>query len=485
MSTLAFRLDKLVGHRILCIGDLMLDRYVYGQVDRISPEAPIPVIHEQRVTASLGGAGNVVRNIAALGGLVEIIGVTGNDQAGKDLAKEFKALSGVTATLISDSSRPTTQKTRYVAGSQQLLRADRESAKPITGEIEEQILAKLPAAIKSAKAVVLSDYIKGVLTPKIIAEVIRLAKKTKKTVIVDPKGRNFARYKGATYLTPNRKELSEAVGSPITSVADAETAARFLIRDFGIGAVLVKLGAEGVCLVRKDKSALHLHTKAREVFDVSGAGDTVIATLTLALTAGFDAAEAAELANTAGSIVVGKVGTAAVTRDEIAREFLQGEARMAEDKIVSFAAIADIAERWRKQGLKIGFTNGCFDLLHPGHISIIRQSRAACDKLVVGLNSDASVKRLKGKSRPVQNEAARSAVLASLADVDNIVIFGEDTPLKLIKTFRPDVLVKGADYTVDKVVGAKEVKSWGGKVVLAKLVQGQSTTKTIAKMKKK
>ncbi|MFA4995106.1 MAG: D-glycero-beta-D-manno-heptose-7-phosphate kinase [Bdellovibrionales bacterium] len=484
MSKLAIRLNQLAGHRILCIGDLMLDRYVYGQVDRISPEAPIPVLHEHRLTASLGGAGNVVRNIAALGGRVDVIGVIGSDQDGKDLIKEFKKLSGVTANLITDCSRPTTQKTRFIAGSQQLLRVDRENAKPITGDIEEKIMAKLPTAIKNAKAVILSDYVKGVLTPKIIAETIRLARKEKKTVIVDPKGRNFGRYKGASYLTPNRKELSEAVGSPITNVAEAETAARFLIRDFGIGAVLVKLGAEGVCLVQKNKPALHLHTKAREVFDVSGAGDTVIATLTLALTGGFDPAEAAELANIAGSIVVGKVGTASVTRDEISRELVHGETRQAEDKVVSFSAIADMAERWRKQGLKIGFTNGCFDLLHPGHISLIRQARAACDKLVLGLNSDASVKRLKGKMRPIQNEAARSAVLASLADIDNIVIFGEDTPLKLIKTFRPDILVKGSDYTIDKVVGAKEVQSWGGKVVLAQLINGQSTTKTIAKMKK-
>jgi D-beta-D-heptose 7-phosphate kinase/D-beta-D-heptose 1-phosphate adenosyltransferase len=484
MSDLASRLDQFIDGRILCIGDLMLDRYIYGQVERISPEAPIPVLHTHRETATLGGAGNVVCNIAALGGKVDVIGVIGKDQAGEDIGAAFKALSGVTVSLISDASRPTTQKTRYVAGSQQLLRADRENAKPIERDIEEQIISLLPDAIESVKAVILSDYVKGVLTPKIISETIRLAKKAGIIVIVDPKGRNFARYKGASYLTPNRKELSEVAGSPITNVGEAEAAARALISDFDIDAVLVKLGAEGVCLVRKAQPALHLHTKAREVFDVSGAGDTVIATLTLALISRFDAVEAAELANIAGSIVVGKVGTASVTRDELQRELMHGEAQSAEDKIVGWSSIADIAERWRKQGLKVGFTNGCFDLLHPGHISLLRQARAACDKLVIGLNSDASVKRLKGKTRPVQNEAARSAVLASLVDVDNIVIFGEDTPLELIKIVRPDVLVKGADYTVDNVVGAPEVQSWGGKVVLAEIVEGQSTTKTIQKMKK-
>ena len=483
MSDLASRLDAFTTPRVLCIGDLMLDRYVYGQVERISPEAPIPVLHTQRETATLGGAGNVVRNIAALGGQVEVIGVIGQDAAGEEIATTFKT-QNITAHLQIDFSRPTTQKTRYVAGGQQLLRADYENAKPVTADIEQKIIRAIESAIKNAKVVILSDYAKGVLTPHVIAESIRLAHEAHTIIIIDPKGRDFGRYRGATYLTPNRKELSDAIGKPITSVAEAEEAARIFIRDMGIENFLVKLGADGVCLVCKDKPALHLHTKAREVFDVSGAGDTVAATLALALASGFAPAEAAELANIAGSLVVGKVGTAFVSRDEIARELMHGAAHLAEDKIVGFSSIADIAERWRKQGLKVGFTNGCFDLLHPGHISLLRQARAACDKLVVGLNSDASVKRLKGETRPVQNEAARSAVLSSLSDVDHVVIFGEDTPLELIQTLRPDVLVKGADYTIDKVVGAEQVQSWGGKVVLAQLIEGQSTTKTIAKMAK-
>ena len=483
MSDLASHLDSFIDRRVLCIGDLMLDRYVYGQVERISPEAPIPVLHTQRETSTLGGAGNVVRNIAALGGQVEVIGVIGKDTAGEDVAAAFQAQK-IAAHLLIDFSRPTTQKTRYVAGGQQLLRADYETAKPVALDIEQKIIQHIGAAIKNAKAVILSDYAKGVLTPHIIAETIRLAREAGVLVIVDPKGRDFGRYRGATYLTPNRKELSDAIGKPITSVAEAEDAARNLIRDMQIDNFLVKLGADGVCLVCKDKPALHLHTKAREVFDVSGAGDTVAATLALALASGFSPAEAAELANIAGSIVVGKVGTAFVSRDEIARELMHGDAQMGEDKVVGAATIADIAERWRKLGLKVGFTNGCFDLLHPGHISLLRQARAACDKLVVGLNSDASVKRLKGETRPVQNESARSAVLASLSDVDQVVIFGEDTPLELIKILRPDILVKGADYPVDKVVGAEQVQGWGGKVVLAQLIEGQSTTSTIAKMAK-
>ncbi len=484
MPDFASRLDPFTECRILCVGDLMLDHYVYGLVERISPEAPIPVLHTQRETLTLGGAGNVVRNVHTLGGIVDVIGVVGGDETGKRIAAELEALPNVTAHLIEDASRPSILKTRYVALGQQLLRVDHENGKAIEAEIERQVIAQLAPAVDKADVVLLSDYAKGLLTPPLIAEAIRLSNDKGKIIVVDPKGRNFKRYSGASCLTPNRKELADATGKTIASVADAEAAARSLIRDFGIGMVLVKLGPEGVCLVQKDAPALHLHTTAREVFDVSGAGDTVIATLALALASRYNAAEAAELANIAGSIVVGKVGTATVTRDELARGCLQGSARSAEDKVVSFSAIADLAEKWRKQGLKVGFTNGCFDLLHPGHISILRQSRAACDKLVVGLNSDDSVKRLKGETRPIQNEMARSTVLASLADVDQVVIFGEDTPLKLINTIRPDVLVKGADYSIDKVVGAKEVQSWGGKVLLAQLIEGQSTTGTIAKMGK-
>ena len=486
MSDLASRLDSFIQNRVLCVGDLMLDRYIYGLVDRISPEAPIPVLHTRRETATLGGAGNVVRNIAALGGTVEVIGVIGQDQAGADIIIAFAEQPNVRTRLITDVARPTTQKTRYVANGQQLLRADREDPRPVSSAIEQQIIQDVTAALRDSKVVILSDYAKGVLTQNVVNEIIRLARAAGKIIIVDPKGRDFGRYQGATYLTPNRKELAEAAGRPVTSVTEAEEIARDFIRDRGIDNILVKLGADGVCLVCKDKPALHLHTKAREVFDVSGAGDTVAATLALALASDFSPEDAAELANIAGSIVVGKIGTASVSRDEIAREVMHEVTRSghAEDKIVCFATIADIAERWRKRGLKVGFTNGCFDLLHPGHISLLRQARSVCDKLVVGLNNDASVKRLKGETRPVQNESARSAVLASLSDVDQIVIFGEDTPLELIQTIRPDVLIKGADYAIDAVVGGKEVQSWGGRIVLAQLVSGQSTTKTIEKMSK-
>ena len=338
-------------------------------------------------------------------------------------------------------------------------------------------------SIDSCDIVILSDYAKGVLTDTVVAEIIKLGRDKNRRVLIDPKGRDFSRYRGASMLTPNRRELAEATGLPIRTVEDAEKAARSLIAAHDLQGILAKLGGDGVCLVMRDEPAQHSHTTAREVYDVSGAGDTVVATMALALAGGLSPADSAALANIAGSIVVGKVGTSTITRGELALELVHDQARQSEEKIATLAQTADTVARWRKQGLKVGFTNGCFDLLHPGHLSLIRQSRAACDRLIIGLNSDASVKRLKGESRPVQNENARAAVLASLADVDGVVIFTEDTPIEALKAIRPDVLVKGADYTVEQVVGADLVQGWGGKVLLAQLVEGQSTTATIAKLR--
>lgn len=479
---LAPRLDEMAGHRVLCIGDVMLDRYVYGHVERISPEAPIPVVRVERESMTLGGAGNVVRNVVALGGLVDFIGVIGSDQAGYDLSKQVSALPEIASYLLTDRTRPTTLKTRYVAGGQQLLRADLEIATPLSSEMEQQVMMRAKSALAGSDVVILSDYAKGVLSPRVVAEILRLAAEKGVKVLIDPKGQDFSCYRGAYMLTPNRKELTEATGMLIRTVAEAEQAARRLIETHNLQGILAKLGADGVCLVMRDQPAQHFHTIAREVFDVSGAGDTVVAALALALAGGLTLPECAEIANIAGSIVVGKVGTATVSRDELShallREHMQGDGKIAPSAHVA----RDAADLWHKQGLKVGFTNGCFDLLHPGHISLLRQARAACDRLIVGLNNDASVKRLKGDARPVQNEAARAAVLASLANVDLVVLFGEDTPIDLIRTVHPDVLVKGADYTVDTVVGADLVQGWGGKVVLANLIDGQSTTSTIARM---
>lgn len=474
--------DKLADHRILCVGDVMLDRYVYGHVDRISPEAPIPVLRIQREDVALGGAGNVVRNIVSLGGRVDLIGVIGQDQAGYDLSNYLTSMPQVTSYLLTDTSRPTTVKTRYVAEGQQLLRSDQEVNQEVSSDVAQQILMRVKGALDDCAIVILSDYAKGVLSREVVAEIIRIANDKKRMVLIDPKGRDFAHYRGATILTPNRKELSEVSGTPIQTVEQAEIAARNLIEKHNLQGVLSKLGSDGVCIVMRDQPAEHFKTLAREVFDVSGAGDTVLATLALGLAGGLSPADSSALANIAGSIVVGKTGTASTTRDELAREIFHNQSQETETKIGTLQETLALAELWRKQGLRVGFTNGCFDLLHPGHISLIRQARAACDKLIVGLNSDASVRRLKGEGRPVQTENSRATVLASLSDVDHVVIFSEDTPMKAIETIRPAVLIKGADYRVDQVVGGDIVQSWGGKIVLANIVEGQSTSATIAKL---
>ena len=411
-----------------------------------------------------------------------MIGVIGKDRDGFDLTHIISQDNGITPYLLTDSDRPTTVKTRYIAESQQMLRADRETSQALSPALAAQVLERLKSALPEASIIILSDYSKGVLSPFMIRDIIALAKEHGRRVLVDPKSRDFGLYKGASILTPNRKELSNAAGKDIANAEEAEDAARKLIAAHDLDGILAKLGADGVCIVMKDEPAQHFQAKAREVFDVSGAGDTVIATLALALAGGMTAAEAAELANIAGSIVVGKVGTATVSRDELAQELLKDETRHIDSKVATAQQAESLMERWRLKGVKTGFTNGCFDLLHPGHIALLRQARAACDRLVIGLNSDASVKRLKGENRPVQSEAARATVLASLADVDCVVVFDEDTPLDLIKTLKPDVLIKGADYTVENVVGAAEVQGWGGQVVLAELVEGQSTTRTIAKL---
>lgn len=481
--TLSTLLDQFPGHRVLVVGDLMLDRFIYGSVDRISPEAPIPVLRIQRETITLGGAGNVVRNLAALGAEVDCIGVAGQDSASYDLAQLFTELPQVTPLVLPDASRPTTLKVRCIGGSQQLLRADREVNTPISAALQQQILDRIKATLPTTDVIILSDYAKGVLTETLVPQIIAMARAAKKPVLIDPKGRDFARYRGASILTPNRKELTEATGvGSIKTVAEAEQAARVLITAYDVSCVLAKLGGDGVCLVQKDQPALHIHGMAREVFDVSGAGDTVVAALALALAAGGSLPEAAHLANLAGSIVVGKVGTATVTVNDL-RHGLHDDSRQAnEAKIMTWQEAFERTEKWRQQGLKVGFTNGCFDLIHPGHLSLLRQSRSRCDRLIVGLNTDASVQRLKGPTRPVQNETARATVLAAMADVDGVVLFDQETPLELIRTLRPQLLVKGADYTPDKVVGWDLVQSWGGELYLANLVEGQSTTKTIAKM---
>jgi D-beta-D-heptose 7-phosphate kinase/D-beta-D-heptose 1-phosphate adenosyltransferase len=476
-ARLAALIPRLAGARVLVVGDVMLDRFVYGEVERISPEAPIPVLKIARQTAMLGAAGNVARNLAAIGAEATLAAAIGDDDAGREVAALVAALDGATAALQRDGARRTTIKTRYVANGQQLLRADFESDDTLGAASRAALIDAATQAAAAAGAVVLSDYGKGVVSGALAQALIAAAKGK---VLVDPKGADWSAYRGAALVTPNRRELAEASGMATGTDAEVIAAARRMIASAGVGAVLATRGPEGMTLVTPE-DATHLPARAREVFDVSGAGDTVVAVVAAGLAAGIPPEDAARLANAAAGIVVGRLGTAVAYPDEIAMAL--GGASKLTGRAEAQARVAE----WKRRGLKVGFANGCFDLIHPGHVSLLAQARAACDRLVVALNSDASVGRLKGKGRPVQDAAARAAVLGSLADVDLIVVFGDepreaDTPLALIESLRPDVLVKGADYTEDKVVGAEIVKSYGGTILLAALTPGQSTSATIARM---
>jgi D-beta-D-heptose 7-phosphate kinase/D-beta-D-heptose 1-phosphate adenosyltransferase len=479
-SDLVSAIDRLKQGRILCIGDVMLDHYVYGQVERVSPEAPIPVLSIEHELKTLGGAGNVLRNLTALGVGSSFISVVGSDDAGREIQRLLAAQNGAEVHALVQPQRTTTVKTRYVAANQQLLRADRETPSPLDPYIREDLLRLARELVATHSVVIISDYAKGVLTEGVALEIIRAAREAGARVVVDPKGGDHIRYRGADLLKPNRRELAHATGMPVATESEIVAAARSLIERCGFATVLVSLGSEGMVLVGADGSVHIQQAQIHEVYDVSGAGDTVVAVVAAALGAGLGTVDAARLANVAAGIVVGKIGTAVVYPSELMAR-LGGREPDSADKVMPRAQALDLVERWHRQGLRIGFTNGCFDLLHPGHVSLISQARAACDRLVVGLNNDRSAQRLKGPTRPIQRESARSAVLASLAAVDLIVVFEEDTPIELIRAIRPRVLVKGADYRLDEVVGADIVKRYGGEVLLAELTPGYSTTATIAR----
>jgi len=483
-ARLADALDRFAGARVAVIGDLMLDRYVYGDADRISPEAPVPVLRVREEVEMLGGAGNVLRNLAALGVRTACAGVVGDDDDGKRVAELLARESGAAPHVVTARGWTTIRKTRFVAGGHQLLRVDRERAEPLPKAAEDELVARLVPALAGATAVVLSDYGKGALTARVIAAAVAAAAAARIPVLADPKGRDFAKYRGAALITPNRKELAEAANLPAGTDEEMAAAARAIRERAGIAAVLGTRGAQGMTLLDAAGTVHQIPAEAREVFDVSGAGDTVIAAVAAGLAAGLALLDAVRIANVAAGIVVAKAGTAVAHPAEIRAAVERQEARSAEGKVVARAAAAERTALWRRRGLRVGFTNGCFDLLHPGHLHLLGQARAECDRLVVGLNSDASVKRLKGNGRPVREEAARAAVLAGLADVDLVTVFEEDTPEALIGELRPDVLVKGADYTLDTVVGADRVRAYGGRVVLAELLPGHSTSATVAKLGK-
>ncbi|MCX7315091.1 MAG: D-glycero-beta-D-manno-heptose-7-phosphate kinase [Alphaproteobacteria bacterium] len=478
------RLTEIGRQTVLCIGDLMLDDFVYGDVSRISPEAPAPVLRVSREDVIVGGAGNVARNIESLGAKCLFVGVIGDDVTGEILRSELNQNKrGIASHLVVDPSRPTTRKLRFVSEhfSTHLLRADWELARPVDAKIEAALIKQALKLLPKAGAVVLSDYAKGALTPKLIRAVIDRAKKLGKPVVVDPKGGDFSIYRGATIITPNRKELAEATRRPVDTGNEIAAAAKALAATVKSQAVLVTLSEDGMLLHAGRAEPVHVPAYSVKVRDVSGAGDTVAAVLAVMLAAKADFESAMRAANAAASVVVGKSGTATVSMAELRASILPS-ATLSEEKIVlDWRDLDARLEVWRAQDLRIGFTNGVFDLLHPGHIKVLAQARGACDRLVVGVNSDASVKRLKGKDRPIQTEQARAEVLAGLEAVNLVTVFGEDTPLELIRRIKPTVLVKGGDYKPDQVVGRDVVWAQGGEVIVVDLVPGFSTTRIVEK----
>jgi D-beta-D-heptose 7-phosphate kinase / D-beta-D-heptose 1-phosphate adenosyltransferase len=469
--------------KIAVIGDVMLDAYMSGTVSRISPEAPVPIVHLHREHHSPGGAANVAANIAGLGGKVKLVGLTGRDRDADTLNALLDQSGAVDrSTLVTVTSRPTIVKTRIVGERQQIVRVDREDKSPLPEPIIREIINSGLVAIDWADVVVLSDYGKGTLTADVLRSLIDAARRAGKRTIVDPKRSDVEVYAGADYITPNRAELTLATGLGCETDTEAEKASAALIARTHAAVILTR-SAQGMSHFAAGAEPVHLPTFARAVYDVSGAGDTVVATLALGIASGLPIGEVMRLANHAAGIVVAKIGTAIVSAEELQAVILAESHPAVPQKgaLVDLDTALQMRETWRRQGLKVGFTNGCFDLLHPGHISLLEQAAAASDRLIVAINTDASVRRLKGETRPVQGEAGRARVIGALASVDLVILFDQDTPFEVIKALMPDVLIKGADYTVDTVVGAAEVIAAGGQVVLADLTAGQSSSNLISR----
>lgn len=469
------------GARVLVIGDIMLDRFRYGSVSRISPEAPVPVMHVSSERTMLGGAGNVLSNIAALDCKTGLIAVIGQDEAGRQCQATISAMGADLGLLIVAAGRPTTVKTRMISGSQQLIRCDEENSSPFSDDVYTRIIAQFDDVVHDYNIVAISDYAKGVLNDRVLRHVIERCRELCMPVVVDPKRQDLTCYAGATVIKPNRSELAHFIGAPCNDMAACFEAADRAMALTG-STILLTLSEQGMALFQPGKEIHEFHATATEVYDVSGAGDTALAIVSAAIASGHNIYEAVMLANVGAGAVVRKLGTATLSRLELDKAMMALESPESGAICTRENAARQVAH-WRQEGLRVGFTNGCFDIVHAGHIALLRQARAVCDRLVVGLNSDASVARLKGPSRPIQPEASRAEVLAAIDAVDLVVPFEEDTPLELIKMLRPSELIKGADYTEDKVVGATEVKADGGRVHLIDLVPGLSTTRAVERVK--
>ena len=477
-----FSMDSLAQSRVLCVGDVILDQYVYGAAHRLSPEAPIPVFEHQQSIFSLGGAANVAANIATMGGHCTLISLCGQDAAADTLRHTLSPHTTIHPIFLHEEGRPTSLKTRYVLQSKQVLRVDQEQATPVTNATESALMAALQKVIPNVSMVVLSDYGKGLLTPALCQFLIAQAKAHNLPVLVDPKGKDYSKYRGATLITPNRQELAEASGLPVATDDQVVAACETIMKTFDIKGMVATRSEQGMTGVWAG-SVFHRPTRALSVYDVTGAGDTVVAFLAMALSIGQSLEMAMDLANIAAGLVVQKRGTATLTPFEVRRAYRQSHPETLSDlKLTDPRDVRDYVKTWRDQGLSIGFTNGCFDLLHLGHIQLLAFARARCDRLVVGINSDASVKRLKGPTRPINDEITRQKILAALEAVDAVVLFDDDTPAALIAEIAPDYLIKGGDYTLDTIVGAPEILARGGRVDVFPTIKGHSSTGTIERV---
>ncbi|MGA1876188.1 MAG: D-glycero-beta-D-manno-heptose-7-phosphate kinase [bacterium] len=466
--------------KVLVVGDLILDEYLWGAVERISPEAPVQIVDIQKEFVTLGGAGNVIANLIRLGGQVRVCSIIGQDVHGRIILEEFERLGVPGGGIFEDSTRHTTKKSRILAANQQVLRIDREVRRPIDPALEKKVINYVGHSCEECAAIILSDYQKGVLTESVLQEIIGLARRQGKWVFVDPKGASFRKYRKAHFITPNQKEAALATGLSLHTEEHIRKAGETLLKELALEGVIMTRGKDGISLFQRKHHPLHLPTRAREVFDVSGAGDTVLASLALGYLAGLPLDEAAELANLAAGVVVGKVGTATVTPAEILAYGYNHAP--SERKVKALPELLDLVSRHRLQGQRIVFTNGCFDLLHVGHIKLLQEARQLGDILIVAMNDDASVRRLKGPTRPCMSQEERAQVLSALNYIDYVVIFSEDTPEDVIRSLKPDVLVKGADYRKDQVVGWQLVESYGGSVRLVDIEADMSTSNLIARI---
>ena len=476
-------ISKFSACNLLVIGDLIIDEYIWGEVERISPEAPVQVVSVKTEGYTLGGAGNVVNNLRSLGAGVSVMGVIGSGSHGGRMLKNFADLGVDTGGVIREKDRPTTRKTRVIAASQQVLRIDHEIRQEISSQTFQKLSDGLKAGIASSDLVLISDYGKGVVTPALFARIIEIARDLGKITVADPKGIHFDKYNGVTLLTPNLKEAALAAGIEMITPATPVTAGKRLLQTLKIENLLITCGKDGMVLFEKGQPPFRIRAEARQVYDVSGAGDTVLAVLGLALAAGASLKEAAAVANTAAGIVVGKVGTATVSPKELA-DALSPPDDLAARKYKSLTELTDVAGELKKQGKKIVLTNGCFDLLHAGHIRLFQASRQLGDVLIVALDDDDSVKKLKGAGRPVLLAQERVRILSALDSIDYVVVFATAELPRLIEGIRPDILTKGSNYAAAEVFGHDLVERYGGRVALVKVTEEISSSSIIDAIKK-